>query len=468
MRSSFSAVEREALGLLSPGFGGTIVPDWIKPFLENGLGGITLFGSNTPTLEDTARVVQQLRTYNPDLIISIDEEGGDVTRIYAKTGNPTPSAALLGMIDEPDFTQESFRNLGITLRELGIDLTFAPVADVVVALNNPIVGVRSFGPDTELVCRHVQAAVEGVKSVGLSCSLKHFPGHGGAVEDSHHGLPRVSLPFQEFSTLHLAPFLKGIAAGADSIMVGHIIVECLDANLACSQSPKVMKTLLRNELSFQGAIITDALDMGALGGPTKLASSADNAIKNGADLLCLSGLPEQEKFIEDTLKVISESILAGEISDTDVSKSLARIKDLKADSQLSVHPSTTNIDAIIRGFSIVGNVKLKNGPIKYLRIDSTPTIAAGNVQWGIAKPLTKAGVQIIEAEDGDIPDLVLFRDAWREPDTFHKLLKISEMNSECIFIDMGWPSREFSPTNLIRTYGVSEIASRALVLLLLN
>jgi len=464
----FSEKDRLALGVLSIGFGGPRVPMWLKPYLENGLGGITLFGSNTPDLEATANLVEEIRRDNPSIVISIDEEGGDVTRIYAQTGSEQPSAAQLGRIDDVDYTRASYYNLGLVLNSLGIDLTFAPVADICINLKNPIVGIRSFGDRADLVSRHVDAAVRGLQAAGTSASLKHFPGHGAVLEDSHHNLPRIRSSFADLEALHLAPFLSGLKAGARSVMVGHLIVDSLDSENAASQSARVMKDFLRQDLAYEGVIITDALDMGALGGPANIPHSAAAAIRAGADFLCLSGLPDQSSFVAGSMQRIVADIEQGQIDESNLRASGDRISKLRGLRKSLDINSHLDVNTLVKGFEVFGNPNLSKNYITHRQLSGEPTAAAGQIKWGIKDALESAMVKVSVTNLDRAIDILVFRDAWRDPVMLSEVVHLAAINPDCIFIDMGWPTIEFTPRNLIRTFGVGNLTSQAVVSLLLK
>ena len=465
---NFSEKDQLALGVLSIGFGGTRVPMWLKPYLENGLGGITLFGSNTPDLEATENLVKEIRHYNPSIVISIDEEGGDVTRIYAGTGSEQPSAAQLGRIDDIDYTRASYYNLGLVLNSLGIDLTFAPVADICSNSKNPIVGIRSFGDRADLVGRHVAAAVRGLQEAGTSASLKHFPGHGGVLEDSHHNLPRIKGSFVDLEALHLEPFLSGIKAGARSVMVGHLIVDSLDSENAASQSARVMRDFLRQDLAYDGVIITDALDMGALGGPANIPHSAAAAIRAGADFLCLSGLPDQSSFVAGSMQRIVTGIEQGQIDESNLRASTDRISKLRGLREGLEVKSHLDLNTQLKGFEVFGNPKVSKNFITYRQLSGEPTAAAGHIKWGIKDALETAAVKVNVTNSYDAIDVLVFRDAWRDPAMWSEVVRVATFNPDCIFIDMGWPTTEFTAKNLIRTFGVGNLTSRAVLSLLLK
>ncbi len=186
-----ATVTRDALTVLQPGFTGTTPPDWLLRRLEEGLGGVGLFGRNVASAEQLAALTGRLREVRPDVLVAIDEEGGDVTRLEARTGSSFPGNLALGAVDDPELTHTVARELGRRLAECGVTLNWAPSADVNSNPDNPVIGVRSFGADPGLVARHTVAYVRGLQSAGVAACVKHFPGHGDTAVDSHLALPRI-------------------------------------------------------------------------------------------------------------------------------------------------------------------------------------------------------------------------------------------------------------------------------------
>ena len=464
---TFTDIDRLILSTFSPGFGGAVVPEWIKPWLENGLGSVTLFASNTPNFETASNLISEIRSYNPDVLIAIDEEGGDVTRLFVREGSRYPTPALLGQCDDEDLTFRSYSSMGAVLRSLGVDITYAPVADVVAYENNPIVGVRSFGMSSDVVNRHVLQAVQGLQSSGVSACVKHFPGHGAVLEDSHHDLPRIKLSKNDYERTHIEPFKNAIASGVSAVMIGHLIAECLDPNLPASLSSKILRDYLRSELGFKGLIVTDALDMGAIGGPTKIHESALNALTAGADLLCFSGMGDQSQFVINSFDWIQSAFNRGEISEDSFIDSSQRVGEIRA-KNLKGTKVEENIDykELISGFEVLGDVELSSSAINLVEIGTKPTIAAGDVSWGIHRELRSVGITC-EIHASDAENLaskklvVAFRDAYRDGPLLATLNRLNQRFPDAIFIDMGWPTREFEPRNLIRAYGSSAIVSQA-------
>ncbi|MFE4016137.1 glycoside hydrolase family 3 N-terminal domain-containing protein, partial [Streptomyces sp. NPDC059101] len=183
-------LRRLARSVLQPGFVGTEAPDWVLRDIGDGLTSVVLFARNIVSTEQVARLTDQLRAENPELIVAIDEEAGDVTRIESSTGATRPGNFALGTVDDPDLTASVAHDLGRQLRAAGISLDYAPSVDVNSNPDNPIIGVRSFGTEAALVSRHAAAWIRGLQSAGVAACAKHFPGHGAGAGATHHRRPR--------------------------------------------------------------------------------------------------------------------------------------------------------------------------------------------------------------------------------------------------------------------------------------
>jgi beta-N-acetylhexosaminidase len=466
-----SSEEKAILAHFSPGFGGTQIPEWLYPWLENGLGGVTLFSSNCPSLDVTSKLIEELKNISPNLIVSIDEEGGDVTRLFVPEGSPFPTPALLGRCNDVALTENSFFELGKVLRSVGVDLNLAPVADVSVEIESPIVGVRSFSSNFDVAANHVVGAVQGLRRAGIASCAKHFPGHGGVVEDSHHDLPSLKGSLEELENTHIKPFKAAIEDGIEAVMTGHIVVPALDGELPTSISPKVTQGYLRNTLKFKGLIVTDALDMGALGGPKKIHQSAYRAFLAGADILCFSGLFDQSQFVENSLQRIKEGLNHNEFDLEKLLFNAKRIWDWKAPAP---HGSSANNmpdrENYLKGVYSQGELNLTQETVHLIELSADPTIAAGFVGWGLRRALTFAGKKVkLESSDVDLAAIternlvVAFRDAFRDVKIQNTLERIKKARPDTIFVDMGWPTLSFTPKNVIRTYGSSALASELVV-----
>src|SRR5215472_17380854 len=179
------SLARLAEAILIPPFPRVTAPGWLLAALDRGLAGVTLFAPNVSDPAQLAALTSQLRDAADEPVIAIDEEGGDVTRMAHRTGSPYPGNAALGAVDDTGLTTEIYRALGSDLAAAGIHANLAPSADVNSDADNPVIGTRSFGADTDLVARHAAAAVTGLQSAGVAACAKHFPGHGSTSIDSH-------------------------------------------------------------------------------------------------------------------------------------------------------------------------------------------------------------------------------------------------------------------------------------------
>ncbi|HEU4807586.1 MAG TPA: glycoside hydrolase family 3 N-terminal domain-containing protein, partial [Homoserinimonas sp.] len=273
--------------VLLPGFIGTTLPDWVVTRLRNGLAGVCLFGDNIESLPQLQLLTEAILEANPFAVIAIDEEGGDVTRIFYDVGSPYPGNAILGRMDDLAYTEAVAVSVGQQLRQAGCTMTFAPDVDVNSNPSNPVIGVRSFGADPALVARHGAAWVRGLQSTGIAVSAKHFPGHGDTAQDSHLALPVVDIPLETLMVRELAPFRAAIAAGAASIMTSHILLPQIDPDAPATLSSRILQGLLRGELGYEGVIVSDALDMAGASAVTGIPEAAVRAIGAGCDLLCI-------------------------------------------------------------------------------------------------------------------------------------------------------------------------------------
>ncbi|MDR7384332.1 glycoside hydrolase family 3 N-terminal domain-containing protein [Promicromonospora iranensis] len=324
--------QRAVNGVLLPGFEGTRVPDRLADAARAGLAGVVYFARNTPDVATTAALSAALHSASPDLLIAVDEEGGDVSRLEAVSGSSLPGAAALGA--HPGGAAVSLdagRALGRLLAATGIDLLLGPVLDVVSEPDNPVIGVRAFGTTPDDVTRHGTAFARGVRSAGVGVCGKHFPGHGATTVDSHVGLPVVDEPLDAVRARDLLPFARALRpegrdAGQsvlDAVMTAHVLFPALGPAPA---SIEPAATRLLRELGHAGPIITDALDMGALRQLTgSVGEAAVRAVEAGADLLCLGLDPA---LYTESYDALSRAVAAGRLTVERLEESATRTQAL--------------------------------------------------------------------------------------------------------------------------------------------
>jgi beta-N-acetylhexosaminidase len=265
---------------------GGLTADWERDFAACPPAGAIVFRRDFRDLADLRRLTAHLRGLaRPHrLLVATDEEGGFVSQLRGHLVVP-PDAALLARGAGPGEVEWAARVTGARLRALGVDWAFAPVADVNALPANPVIGPRAYGTDAATAAAGVAAAVRGFAAAGVACCLKHFPGHGSTVLDSHVALPVCEADRATLLARDLAPFRAGMAAGAGAVMTAHVVYPTLDARHPATFSPAVLRDLLRGTLGFGGVCITDALEMkGASDGRTP-AAAAGEALAAGSDLL---------------------------------------------------------------------------------------------------------------------------------------------------------------------------------------
>ncbi|MGH3392343.1 MAG: glycoside hydrolase family 3 protein, partial [Actinomadura sp.] len=326
-RTDVMSLARAALVVPFPG---PTPPRWLLDELERGLGGVTLFAinGNVPGTAELAELTAALRKAG-DPVISIDEEGGDVTRLAHRTGSPYPGNAALGAVDDPELTRRVHRSLGAELAQVGVNLDFAPSVDVNIADDNPVIGTRSFGSDAQLVARHAAAATVGLQEAGVAACAKHFPGHGSTRVDSHLEAPVVDADLELLERRELVPFRAAIEAGVQTVMTAHLNLPAITGGVPATLSHAAITGLLRERLGFQGVVITDALDMRGASAAIGIPEAAVRSLAAGADLLCL-GSQEFEESVRAILAAIVAAVRAGRLPLERLAEAAERSRRLKA------------------------------------------------------------------------------------------------------------------------------------------
>ncbi|SFR92267.1 beta-N-acetylhexosaminidase [Anaeromicropila populeti] len=306
-----------------------VFTDNMKESLEKySVGGVIYFSRNIETREQILTLNQELQEASKfPLFISVDEEGGEVARL-ANNDNMKmtqfPSMEEVGQTKDTEYAYEIGNTIGTKIKELGFNLDFAPVADVRTNESNTEIGNRSFGSDEDLVASMVKEVVKGLQNAGVSATLKHFPGHGDAEGDTHKASVNIDNDLARLRSIDFVPFKAGIKAGVDFIMVSHISISRVAGNTTpASVSSLVMKTILREELGFEGIIITDAMDMKAITEAFTSEEAAVKAIEAGADMVLM---PDN---FEEAYEGVQKAVEDGKISEKNIDKSVLRILELK-------------------------------------------------------------------------------------------------------------------------------------------
>ncbi|MFD5639880.1 glycoside hydrolase family 3 protein [Streptomyces sp. NPDC127077] len=326
--SGTDTLTRDALTVLQPGFTGTTAPDWLLRRLGEGLASVGLFGRNIASPEQLAALTAQLRAERDDVLVAIDEEGGDVTRLEVRTGSSFPGNHALGAVDDVALTEEVARELGRRLAACGVNLNWAPSADVNSNPANPVIGVRSFGADTGLVARHTAAYVTGLQAAGVAACTKHFPGHGDTAVDSHHALPRIDADLSVLHSRELVPFRAAIAAGSRAVMSAHILVPALDPDRPATLSRRILTGLLREELGYDGLIVTDGMEMQAIAATYGIERGSVLAIAAGADAICVGGGLADDDTVRRLRDALVSAVRAGELPEERLADAANRVRAL--------------------------------------------------------------------------------------------------------------------------------------------
>lgn len=328
--------------MLLLGFEGTVLDDrsaLAQAIREGALGGVLLFDRyaggrvrNVASPDQLRRLTAALQgaAGTRPLIVAVDQEGGHVARLSGRSGFPgTYSAASLGGLNDPGFTEAQGAAIGRTLANAGINLNLAPVVDMNLNRRNEAIGGqgRTFSHTAEGVTRHAGAFIAGLHAAGIACTLKHFPGQGSAGGDTHHGAVDVT---HSWSREELRPFAELIATGAaDAIMTGHIRNQSLDPVHPATLSATTLDGLLRTELGYGGVVITDDLAMEAIRANYRLEDAAVLAVEAGVDILTI-GHPGAVADMDRVVAALVEAVESGRIGESRIDASYERIQALRA------------------------------------------------------------------------------------------------------------------------------------------
>lgn len=331
-----------------------MLPEIEQIVKDYSLGGVILFAENVVTTEQTTKLVAAYKEASEKygLLLTIDQEGGIVTRL--QSGTDMPGNMALGATRSPEITEEVGKVIGAELQALGINMNLAPVLDVNNNPDNPVIGVRSFGESPELVSDLGIAYIKGIQSKGVATTAKHFPGHGDTSVDSHLGLPEVPHDKERLLEVELYPFQQAMEADVDAIMTAHVTFPKIDdtkviskkdgteISLPATLSHKVLTGLMREEMGYDGVIITDALNMLAIADHFGPVDAVIRSVNAGTDIILMP------VGLEEVVEGLLEAVETGEITEERIEQSVKRILTLKLNRGIIKPETPTPVDELVR------------------------------------------------------------------------------------------------------------------------
>lgn len=449
---------------------------------------MVLFSRNIGTPAQVADLTAALRAERPDLLVGIDEESGEVTRLEAAQGSSRPGNFALGVVDDTGLTEEIAKDLGHDLAEIGVNFDFAPSADVNSNPDNPVIGLRSFGADPHLVARHTRAFIRGLQSAGVAACAKHFPGHGDTSVDSHHAVPLVSAAVEELRDIALLPFREAIAEGVRSIMTGHLLVPAYDGDKPATLSPHVLTALLREELGYDGLIITDAIEMQAVAGEYGLGRASALAIAAGADAICVGGEHADEQSATDIRDAIVAAVREGVLTEGRLAEAARRVNELAAWTSAQSgarrgERGSVGLTAARRALHITRrsgeHVLPLSAPPQVVELAPLMNLAIDkHTPWGVGEPLSKllpgttvtrfaaseatgAAIENVLAVSGDRPLVLAVRDVHRHAWQTDALNHLLSARPDAVVVEMGLPGRSDLGAVHIATHGAARVCGQA-------
>ncbi|MFF8830171.1 glycoside hydrolase family 3 protein [Streptomyces sp. NPDC015131] len=492
VRGASPTLVRDALTVLQPGFTGTTAPGWLLRRIGEGLTSVGLFGRNITSDEQLTALTARLRAERDDVLVAIDEEGGDVTRLEVRTGSSFPGNLALGTVDDPALTRAVAAELGRRLAACGVDFNWAPSADVNSDPDNPVIGVRSFGADPDLAARHTVAYVEGLQSAGVAACTKHFPGHGDTNVDSHHAMPRVDVDLATLHSRELVPFRAAIAAGSKSVMSAHILLPALDPDLPATLSPRILTGLLRRELGYEGLIVTDGMEMQAIASTYGIERGSVLALAAGADAICVGGGLADEETVLRLRDALVDAVRTGELPEERLADAAARVRALAswtrshraggdrtgpgAASEEGTAPGTgIGLVAARRALTVTGAPGPLTGPAHVAAFTPVANIAVGDeTPWGLGPELARrlpgtttgsyasdAAVERVLRDAGERTVVAVVRDAHRHPWMAAALDALLAARPDTVVVEMGVSQAPARGALHIATHGAARVCGVA-------
>lgn len=304
--------------------GVTVAGDATRQALENyPVGGIVYFAKNLESQDQVKEMIDNSQKYSSiGLFVATDEEGGVVNRLMDTVGTTYIGSMYYYKDDGDEKAYENAYTIANDMSALGFNLDFAPVADVWSNPDNTVIGERAYSDDYAQAAELVGNAVKGFNDGGVMCTLKHFPGHGDTAEDSHYSSAYVHRTKEEIMADEMQPFRSGIEAGAEFVMVGHLIVPDID-EVPATLSYKIATGILRDELKFEGVAITDSFEMESIADNYSVDDAVVMSVKAGMDMIL------QPKDMVSAVNSIEQAVADGELSEDRIDESVRRILTLK-------------------------------------------------------------------------------------------------------------------------------------------
>ncbi|WP_042142230.1 beta-N-acetylhexosaminidase [Paucisalibacillus sp. EB02] len=308
--------------------GTTPTPETINLIEDYKVGGIIFFSDNLTSYSQSRNFINGIKQINATnkipLFLSVDQEGGRVRRLPGLEELPTNKE--IGLRNDPELSYQIGTILAKELQAFGMNMNYSPVMDVNSNPKNPVIGDRAFGDESELVSKLGIQTMKGMEDENIIPVVKHFPGHGDTSVDSHLELPRIDKSLAQLYDLELIPFIDSIHEGADVVMVAHILFQQLDEEYPSSMSKPIITGLLRDELGFEGVIVTDDMMMDAIENHYEIGEAAVQSVKAGNDIILIS---EHYEDIVRSFEAIKAAVQDGEISEERIDESVERIIELK-------------------------------------------------------------------------------------------------------------------------------------------
>jgi beta-N-acetylhexosaminidase len=304
------------------GFDGYSIPPHVERLIDRGIAGVALFRRNVESPRAFAKLCADLkRRAGRPFITCIDQEGGRVMRL--RDGfTDVPSMRVLGKTGDESLAYEIGKILGTEMRAVNGDLNFAPVLDVDTNPKNPVIADRSLGKDVSVVTRLGVAIARGIQERGVAACGKHFPGHGDTWQDSHYDLPHVEQSLERLRAAELPPFAAAARAGVATIMTAHVVFDAIDPKYPATMSRPILQGVLREQLGFDGAILSDDIEMKAIANHFGLEEAIVQSANAGVDLFMVCHVPEKQ---EQALEILIRAAERGEVQRQRIEEANRRI-----------------------------------------------------------------------------------------------------------------------------------------------